>query len=78
MEHNPIPRQQKQGPAAAAADAEQEKSKIELERRLSAVETTLKTIITTLEINSTPPPGGKLGEKATPVQPQATPPRKPP
>ncbi|KAH7622282.1 hypothetical protein NADE_004869 [Nannochloris sp. 'desiccata'] len=77
MEHNPIPKQQKQGSAAAAIDAEQEKSKKELEERLSAVETTLRTIITTLEKKS-PPPNGNLGEKATSVQPQATPPPKPP
>lgn len=79
MEHNPIPnQQQKQRHAAAATDVEQEKSKKELEKRLSAVETTLKTIITTLEKNATPPSGGSLSEQTTPVQPQATPSPKPP
>jgi hypothetical protein len=79
MEHNPIPKQPKKGSAARTATAEEERSKAELEERLAAVETTLKTVIATLETRPDASTNKeKAAEKATPIQPEITPPRKPP
>ena len=79
MEHNPIPKQPKKGSAATTLTAEEERSKAELEQRLAAVETTLKTVIATLETKSDSSTNkDKAAEKATPIQAETTPPRKPP
>ncbi len=63
MLNNPIAKPQKLGSTAA----EDEKNKIELEERLSAVEKTLKTIITTLEKTSQTVPDKNVEEKTAPV-----------